>query len=79
VKSAAEDLRKNRDRRRTIYMATSSQGDVDGTVSKLAAILASDAGPQVTSTFVTDPAELHSTIFHPAAIVAFRDVFRPAR
>jgi len=79
VKGAAEALRANRDRRRSIYLATSSQGDVDGTVSRLAAILASDGGPQLASLFVTYPAELHSTIFHPAAIVAFRIVFAPLK
>ena len=77
VKSAAADVRASRDRRRSIYLATSSQGDVDSTVSRLAAILASDGGPQLTSTYVTYPSELHSTIFHPAAIVAFRSLFAP--
>jgi predicted alpha/beta superfamily hydrolase len=79
VKGAAEDLRANRDRRRSIYMATSSQGDVDGTVSRLAALLTSDGGSQLTSTFVTYPAELHSTIYHPAALAAFRAVFKPPK
>lgn len=79
VKGAAADLRASRDRRRSLYMATSSQGDVDGTVSRMAAVLASDGGPQLTSTYVTYPSELHSTIFHPAAIVAFRALFAPLK
>lgn len=78
-KSAAADLRAGRDRRRSLYMATSSQGDVDGTVSRMAAVLASDGGPRLTSKYVTYPSELHSTIFHPAAIVAFRAVFAPVK
>lgn len=79
VKGAAADVRANRDRRRSIYLATSSQGDVDTTVSRLAQILTVDGGPQLTSTYVTYPAELHSTIFHPAAIVAFRSLFTPLK
>ncbi len=79
VAGAAEQLRTARDRRRTIYMAASSEGDVDGTISRLAATLKSDGGPQLTSTFVTYPLELHSTIFHPAALVAFRSVFAPPK
>lgn len=79
VKTAAADLKASRDRRRSIYLATSSQGDVDGTVSRLAAILTTDGGPELTSTQVTYPAELHSTIFHPAAIVAFRALFPPPK
>ena len=79
VNGATEPLRAARDRRRAIYLAVSSQGDVDDTVSKFAGILQWDAGPLVTSTFVKYPGELHSTIYHPAAQAAFREVFKPAK
>jgi uncharacterized protein len=79
VNGATEPLRASRDRRRAIYLAVSSQGDVNGTVSKFADALQWDAGPLVTSKFVKYPAELHSTIYHPAAQAAFREVFAPAK
>lgn len=79
VKGAAADLRASRARRRSIYLATSSQGDVDTAVSRLARILTAEGGPQLTSTYVTYPAEVHATIFHPAAIVAFRSLFAPLK
>ena len=79
VNGATEPLRASRDRRRSIYLAVSSQGDVDGTVSKFAGTLQWDAGALVTWKFVKYPAELHSTIYHPAAQAAFREVFKPAR
>lgn len=78
VKGAAADLRGTKERR-TIYMAASSQGDVDSTVSRLAEILKTQGGPQVASTFVTYPNELHSTIYHPAALAAFRALFKPPK
>jgi uncharacterized protein len=79
VNGATEPLRANRDRRRSIYLAVSSQGDVDGTVTKFADRLAWDAGPLVSAKFVKYPAELHSTIYHPAAQAAFREVFKPSK
>lgn len=79
VSDAVKDLQAGRDRRRTIHLAVSSQGDVDGTVSRLAGLLTSDGGPQLTSRFMTYPSELHSTIFHPAALAAFREVFAPPK
>ncbi len=79
VKAAHADVRASRDRRRTIYLATSGEGDVDATVSQFAAILAADGSPQLTSSYVTYPSERHATVFHPAAIVAFRALFAPPK
>ena len=79
VSGATEPLRASRDRRRAIYLAVSSQGDVDEAVSKFAATLQWDAGPLVPWKFVKYPAELHSTIYHPAAQAAFRAMFPPAK
>lgn len=76
VNGAAADLGANRERRRSIYLATSGNGDVGGATTRLARILAAEGGPQVTSTHITYPAELHATIFHPAALVAFRTLFK---
>ena len=79
VKGAAADLKSGLDKRRTLYMATSSEGNAGGYMTRFAAIVASDAGPLVTSKHVTWGTELHSTIYHPAALVAFRELFKPAK
>jgi len=79
VKTANADLRAGRERPRTIYLATSSEGDVDATVSKFAAILLADRSPQLTWSYVKYPSERHATIFHPAALVAFRALFAPEK
>ena len=79
VNSAAADLKSGLGQRRTLYMATSSEGNAGGYMTRFAAIVASDAGPLVTSKHVTYANELHSTIYHPAALVAFRELFKPAK
>lgn len=79
VNGAAADLRASRDKRRTIHLATSSEGDVGGATTRFASILTAEGGALLTSRFVTYPAEKHSTIYHPAALVAFRALFAPPR
>lgn len=79
VNGAAADLRAGLERQRTIYMATSGNGDVGGATTRLAGILTAEGGPLLTSTYMTYPAEQHSTIFHPAALAAFRTVFKPVK
>ena len=59
-----------------VYLATSSQGDLKATQSLLDA-----AGPAATRTgawhYEPMPQETHATIYHPAALRAFRTVFKP--
>lgn len=79
VNGAAADLKSGRERRRTLYVATSSEGDVGGATTRFAGIVTSDGGPLVTSRYVTSSTELHSTIYHPAALAAFRVLFKPSK
>lgn len=79
VNGAAADLKASADKPRTIYIATSSEGDVGGATTRLAGILPANGGPRLASHYQSYPGELHSTIFHPAAQAAFRIVFKPTR
>ena len=60
----------------TAYLATSSQGDLKATQH-----LVDAAGPEATRTgawhYEPMPQETHATIYHPAALTAFRRVFKP--
>lgn len=79
VNSAAAQLKSGMDQRRTLYVAASSEGNAGGYMTRFAAIVASDGGPLVTSKHVTYANELHSTIYHPAALAAFRELFKPSK
>lgn len=79
VNGAAADLRAGPARPRTIYLATSGDGDVGGATLRLAGTIAAEGGPQVASTHLAYPAEVHATIFHPGAMAAFRALFKPSK
>lgn len=70
-------LRPHPDARATLYLATSSEADVDVT-ERLAAALRADGPPGLTVHHVHLPDERHHSIYHPAALGAFRTVFAPA-
>jgi hypothetical protein len=59
---------------RSLYLATSSDGDVDGLTRRLADLV----GSKVRSHFEAMPEESHATLYHPAALRAFRRLFRPS-
>ncbi|HKE48773.1 MAG TPA: alpha/beta hydrolase-fold protein [Rhodanobacteraceae bacterium] len=63
---------------RTLYIAASSEqrGDVDA-VQVLADLLRADAPAGVSWHYEKMPEEKHATIYHPAALKAFRTVFKP--
>lgn len=77
VKDAARLLRSSTDKARTWYLATSSEGDVESLTTTFEGILKSTAGPRLSWTYDRMPAERHATIYHPAALVAFRKIFPP--
>ena len=64
--------------RRTLYLANSAQPDIADLTRRLARIL-DDADAGDVDWFHDElPAETHGTIYHPAALRAFRTVFEPA-
>ncbi len=77
LQTASEKLKHWPDLDRTLYFASSDEpGIIENTV-KLAEILTKDAPSRVHWHYEKMPEEQHSTIYHPAALRAFREVFKP--
>jgi predicted alpha/beta superfamily hydrolase len=76
VNDAAERLRARLKLEKTLYFASSGDGFTEIT-QKLANILAKNAPPGIHWHYEAMPDEKHSTIYHPAALKAFRTVFKP--
>ncbi len=62
---------------KTLYLATSDLAEIADASTRLAEILRRSAVPGFRLHHVPMPGETHRTIFHPAALVAFRTVFAP--
>jgi hypothetical protein len=75
IDGAAERLRARPVPGRTLYLASSS--DEGGFTARLAAVLARSAPPDLRWHHEPMPEETHATIFHPAALRAFRSAFEP--
>lgn len=76
VDSAAARLRADRFGKRTLYLANSSQ-DIDQLSKVLADTLRRYAPAGLTWHYQPMLDETHATIYHPAALIAFRRVFKP--
>jgi predicted alpha/beta superfamily hydrolase len=63
---------------RTLYFASSDEKEIVEDAGKLADVLQQDAPPRVHWHYDKMPMETHGTIYHPAALKAFRMVFKPA-
>jgi predicted alpha/beta superfamily hydrolase len=77
VNDAAGHFRAWPDLDRTLYFASSDEKELAAITQRLATILARDAPASVHWHYEKMPEEKHSTIFHPAALRAFRAVLRP--
>jgi predicted alpha/beta superfamily hydrolase len=73
---AGELLRERPKTTKTLYLASSSE-DREAT-QRFADVLGKDAPPGLRWHYERMPDEKHSTIYHPAALKAFRAVFKPA-
>ena len=76
VQQAAAVLPAYRGPAKTVYLATSSQGDTAAT-RRLAGLLPGMARRPITAYYEPMPAETHATIYHPAALRGFRRVLQP--
>jgi predicted alpha/beta superfamily hydrolase len=76
VNDAAGRLRARPKLAKTLYIAQSSDA-IEGVAQRFADILAKNAPSGVQQHFEKMPDEKHSTIYHPAALKAFRTVFKP--
>lgn len=77
LKIAAEQPGKTVEREKTLYIAASA--DAGDLVQRFADILRKSALPSIHLTYEKMPEEKHSTIYHPAALRAFRTVFKPTQ
>ena len=62
---------------KTLYLASSSE-EIGAATQRFADVLGKDAPSGVRWYYQKMPDEKHSTIYHPAALKAFRTVFKPA-
>lgn len=77
VARAPELLRGRAARESTLYLASSDQREIAELTRRLAETLERTAPPGVRWHHEPMPEERHSTIYHPAALRAFRALFRP--
>ena len=77
VNGAADDLRERPKAAKTLYFASSEEKEIAEIMQRFADILAKKASPGIRWHYEKMPDEKHSTIFHPAALKAFRAVFKP--
>ena len=63
---------------RQLYLATSSETKLAELVARLAEMLSEHAPPALRWQHRRMPEEQHATIYHPAALAAFRALFAPA-
>lgn len=76
IDSEAERLKARPELKKTLYFASSSD-DTAGITQRFADILSKNAGAGIKWHYEKMPDEKHSTIYHPAALKAFRAVFKP--
>lgn len=62
---------------RSLYLASSNQPDIAALTRRLADVLGAQAPEGVSWHYEAMPEESHATIYHPAALRAFRELFRP--
>jgi predicted alpha/beta superfamily hydrolase len=77
VTNAMDHLRAQPKAAKTLYLATSDEPGIVAVTQRFAKILATDAPPTLRWHYESMPDEKHSTIYHPAALEAFRFAFSP--
>lgn len=78
VKEAPGRLRRNNPRNTTIYIASSDEPEISKLSLEFAEAFKQVDGKGYTLHYQPMPNEKHSTIYHPAALLAFRTLFAPA-
>jgi predicted alpha/beta superfamily hydrolase len=77
VNNATKHLSTGSKSEKRLYVASSDEKGIADIVERFADILAKNAPPNVDWHYEKMPEEKHSTIYHPAAIKAFRSLFKP--
>jgi predicted alpha/beta superfamily hydrolase len=78
IHSAAERLRSRPNLEKTLYLASSDEKEIVETTQRFAEVLSKSAPPKIHWHYERMPEETHGTIYHPAALKAFRAVFHPS-
>jgi uncharacterized protein len=76
VYNARDLLLKHPKLRKTLYLANSDEVRIAEMTKRLSKVLEAEAPPSINWTHEPMPAEHHHTIYHPAALKAFRAVFK---
>ena len=74
---AQEELRGEMYAGKVLYLTSSSETELANLTSRLSSLLESAAPSAMTLEYVAMQQESHGTIYHPAALAAFRRVFKP--
>jgi uncharacterized protein len=77
VKTAPEWLRAAAGLKKTLYFASSDEKGISEITQRLAETLGKHSPPGLRWHYEKMPEEKHSTIYHPAALKAFRALFNP--
>jgi hypothetical protein len=77
VKEAADRLRAWPKLNRKLFLASSEEKELAAIMQTLSTVLAKDSPPSIDWHYEKMPEERHATIFHPAALKAFRSVLKP--
>jgi predicted alpha/beta superfamily hydrolase len=77
VGDAGRGLRGRPQLKKTLYFANSGEKEIAELARRFAEVLGENAPPGVRWHHEKMPDEKHSTIFHPAALKAFRALFKP--
>ena len=72
VATSPDILRRRSDRGRTLYLANSSEPVIAGLTAQFVDSLKKDVAPDLDWYYTPLPDETHATIYHPAALLAFR-------
>lgn len=78
VRTAGDHLRRRNPLRNTLYLAASSQPEIAELTRQFAETFRHVDAQGVTLHYQPLPNEQHATIYHPAALLAFRTLFKPA-
>ncbi|MNT32058.1 hypothetical protein D3C72_1679200 [compost metagenome] len=70
-------MTKGKPGKRSLYLASSNESGIAIEVQRLADVLAKQAPSALQWHVEKMPEETHGTIYHPAALKAFRAVFKP--
>ncbi|WBO86423.1 alpha/beta hydrolase [Hymenobacter yonginensis] len=77
VQQALEKLAAYKGTPKTLFLATSNEPEIAAATVRLARALQAPANRVISWQYTPMPQETHQTIYHPAALQAFRAVFKP--